>query len=58
MQSKILLIGVTSSELLFPEHFCNYFEQNIAYFSKGILGRGGGGCLPQWGPAPRMPKHF
>jgi len=26
MQSKIVLIGVTSSELLFPEHFCNYFE--------------------------------
>jgi len=26
MQSKIILIGVTSSELLFSEHFCNYFE--------------------------------
>jgi len=26
MQSKIILIGVTSSELLFQEHFCNYFE--------------------------------
>jgi len=26
MQSKIRLIGVTSSELLFPEHFWNYFE--------------------------------
>jgi len=23
MQSKIILIGVLSSELLFPEHFCN-----------------------------------
>jgi len=22
MQSKIILIGVTSSKLLFPEHFC------------------------------------
>jgi len=26
MQSKTILIGVTSSELLFSEHFCNYFE--------------------------------
>jgi len=26
MKSKIILIGVTSSELLFPKHFCNYFE--------------------------------
>jgi len=26
MQSKIILIGVTSSELLFPEQFCNYFK--------------------------------
>jgi len=26
MQSEIVLIGVKSSELLFPEHFCNYFE--------------------------------
>jgi len=25
-KSKIILIGITSSELLFPEHFCNYFE--------------------------------
>jgi len=22
MQSKIILIGVTSSEMLFPKHFC------------------------------------
>jgi len=26
MQSKIILIGVVSSELLFSEHFCYYFE--------------------------------
>jgi len=26
MQSKIILIAVTSSKLLFSEHFCNYFE--------------------------------
>jgi len=26
MQLEILLIGVTSSELLFLVHFCNYFE--------------------------------
>jgi len=26
MQSEIIFIGVTSSELLFLEHFCNYFE--------------------------------
>jgi len=26
MQSKIILIGVTSSELLFSEHLCNSFE--------------------------------
>jgi len=26
MQSKTILIGVTSSELLFPEHFCYYLE--------------------------------
>jgi len=26
IQSEIILIGVTSSELLFSEHFCNYFE--------------------------------
>jgi len=26
MQSEIILIGVTSWGLLFPEHFCNYFE--------------------------------
>jgi len=26
MQLEIILIGVASSELLFPEHFCNYFE--------------------------------
>jgi len=26
MQLKIILIGVPSSELLFPVHFCNYFE--------------------------------
>jgi len=26
MQSKIILIGVASLELLFSEHFCNYFK--------------------------------
>jgi len=26
MQSKIILIVVTSSDLLFSELFCNYFE--------------------------------
>jgi len=26
MQSKIILIGVTSSKLLFSEHLCSYFE--------------------------------
>jgi len=26
MQSKIISINVLSSELLFLEHFCNYFE--------------------------------
>jgi len=26
MQSEIILIGVTSSKLLFPEHFCDYSE--------------------------------
>jgi len=26
IQFEIILIGVTSSKLLFPEHFCNYFE--------------------------------
>jgi len=26
MQLKIILVGVTSSELLFSEHFCNFFE--------------------------------
>jgi len=26
MQLKNILIGVTSLELLFPEHFFNYFE--------------------------------
>jgi len=26
MQSKIILIGVTSSEFPFSEHFCNYFD--------------------------------
>jgi len=26
MQSKIMLVGVTNSELLFLEHFCNYLE--------------------------------
>jgi len=26
MQLKITLIGVTSSELLFSDHFCNYLE--------------------------------
>jgi len=36
MQSEIISIGVTSSELLFPKHFCNYFEKNIAYISKGV----------------------
>jgi len=36
LKSKIILIGVTSSELLFPEHFFNYLEKNIAFFSKGI----------------------
>jgi len=25
--------------IVFPGHFCNYFEQNIAYFSKGVWGR-------------------
>jgi len=26
MQSKSILIGITSSELLFRDHFCHYFE--------------------------------
>jgi len=26
VQSEIILIGVTSSESPFPEHFCHYFE--------------------------------
>jgi len=26
MQLEIMLIGVTRSEMLFPEHFCIYFE--------------------------------
>jgi len=26
LQLEIILIGVTNSELLFTEHFCNYFE--------------------------------
>jgi len=26
MQSEIILIGFTSSELLIPKHFCTYFE--------------------------------
>jgi len=38
MQSKIILIGVTNSKLPFTEHFCNYFEKNVAYFSKGVWG--------------------
>jgi len=57
MQSKIILIGVTSSELLFPEHFCNYFEENNAYFSKGS-----GGALQAppvlSGVEPWKPRHF
>jgi len=26
IQLEIILIGVTSSKLLFPKHFCNYFK--------------------------------
>jgi len=26
MQLEIILFGLTSSELLFSEHFCNYFK--------------------------------
>jgi len=26
MQLEIMLIGVTSSKMLFREHFCNYFK--------------------------------
>jgi len=38
-QRDIILIGVTSSEIFFPEHFCNYFKKrNIAHFSKGVWG--------------------
>jgi len=38
MQPKVILIGITSSELLFSEHFCNNLESNIAYFSIEVWG--------------------
>jgi len=47
MQSKIILIGVTSSKLLFSEQFCIrikycFFQQGVwgsaARFSSGVLG--------------------
>jgi len=57
MQSKIILIGITSSELLFPEHFYNYFDEKIV-----ISARGFGGALqaPPVGSKAesRKPKHF
>jgi len=52
MQLKIILNGVTSSGLLFSEHFCYYFESNIAYLSKGVWGNAA--SSPRWvrGGAP------
>jgi len=48
MQSKIMLIGVTSSELLFPKHFYNLFRIKYCLFQQGGLGER---CrLPQCGP--------
>jgi len=45
MQLEIILIGVTSSEMLFSEHFCNYFEKILLISAK----RSGERCkLHQW----------
>jgi len=51
MQLEIILIGITHSELLFSEHFCNFFE--YYFFQRGGLGEH---CkFPQWGPG-RSPE--
>jgi len=51
MQLEIKLIGLTSSELRFQEHICNYLKIKycLAYFSKHARGYGGALQAPQWG---------
>jgi len=47
MQLEIILNFVTSSELLFPEQFCNLFRIKYSLFQQGVLGERY--KLPQWG---------
>jgi len=58
MQYEILLISVTSSEMLFPEHFYNYF----VIFNDVIITSGVAWVSCSWGQkyfcTPHTPKNF
>jgi len=54
MQSKIILIGVTSAELLFPGASLQLFRIKYCLFQQGS---GGAMQASPVGAEPRKPKH-